>query len=365
MSIGRLRSDVTRRLALFAVVGAIAVAYTGARYAKLTDHIASSNYVVHVELASSGGIFPGAEVTYRGVPIGRVGDVIPVADGIRADLDIEGKWRVPAGATAAVRDRSAVGEQYVDLAATGSGGGSLHAGDTIPLSRSTTPLPPEELLKTLDTFAQSVDTTALSTTVAELATGFSGEGQNLGSLIDDGASFVAAARDNSAVTVALLHSAETVMNTQIDQSADLRAFTHALAQLSGTVADKDAALRNDIVAGAPLAQEVNALAVSLMPILPQALVNLAILGGIGDRNLGALEETLVAIPHNVFTTAAGSRGGWAQFLLQTAADPSVCEQGYIPPSQWRSTQDLTPAPPNYSVGCADPNALPRGSANAH
>lgn len=351
------------RLALFAMLAAVAVGYTGARYARIGDMLGSTSYVVHIQLATSGGIFPGAEVTYRGVPIGRVGEVVPDATGIRVDLKIENGHQVPANALAAVHNRSAVGEQYVDLEPSSDSPPFLHAGDTIPLARTTTPLPAEQLLASLDRFATSVNKNDLSTTISELGTAFVGEGQDLGDILDNTTTFVRGAESHMDATIQLLQNSQTVMRTQVDQSADVRSFTQNLAALTGTLRAHDGQMQTILTGGAELARQLSALATDLQPLLPGLLANLAVLGSIGQTNLAALEEMLVAIPYNVNSTASGARGGMAQFVLQTATDPAVCQRGYIPPSQWRSTQDLSPRTPIYTLGCADPNANPRGTAH--
>ncbi|CAM5522554.1 hypothetical protein SPURM210S_00671 [Streptomyces purpurascens] len=78
-------------------------------------------------------MFPGAEVTYRGVPVGKVGALrLAGPDGVSVTLDIEdGAPRIPADTLAVVANRSAVGEQYVDLQPRTSHGPYLLNGGTI------------------------------------------------------------------------------------------------------------------------------------------------------------------------------------------------------------------------------------------
>ena len=65
---------------------------------------------------NAGGIYPDADVTYRGVSVGRVGAMRLTSTGIEVDLDIsDSAPPIPDRLHAAVADLSAVGEQYVDL----------------------------------------------------------------------------------------------------------------------------------------------------------------------------------------------------------------------------------------------------------
>lgn len=63
------------QLLAFATVTAVGVSYVGAQYTGIGDALLDRGYTVRAEFAESGGIFQGAEVTYRGVPVGRVGQL--------------------------------------------------------------------------------------------------------------------------------------------------------------------------------------------------------------------------------------------------------------------------------------------------
>ena len=58
---------------------------------------------------------PTPRSTYRGVPVGRVGDMRLTKTGIEVDLDITTRRRSRPTSQAVVTDRSVIGEQYVDL----------------------------------------------------------------------------------------------------------------------------------------------------------------------------------------------------------------------------------------------------------
>jgi hypothetical protein len=71
---------------------------------------------VTAQFKQSGGIFTGAEVSYRGVRVGVVSDMRLTRDGVDVILSIENSSRpIPADTVAQVANKSAVGEQYVDM----------------------------------------------------------------------------------------------------------------------------------------------------------------------------------------------------------------------------------------------------------
>ncbi|MBO0867637.1 MAG: MCE family protein, partial [Micromonosporaceae bacterium] len=139
----------------FLVVSLLGVSFVGLRYVGLGDRLLGHGYLLHADLATAGGLFPNAPVTYRGVPVGTV-NAVRLHNGLaRADLRMDGGVKVPADLVAVVAERSAVGEQYLDLRPNTDTGPYLRDGDVIPASRTRTPLPVETLLSGLDSLVSS------------------------------------------------------------------------------------------------------------------------------------------------------------------------------------------------------------------
>jgi len=125
-----LRRSTRIQLVVFVVIGVLVMGYTAIRYANLGRLFGLRGYyVVHLELANAGGIFPQANVTYRGVSVGRVGAVQLTSTGVEADLNISNSAPpIPADLQASIADLSAVGEQYVNLRPATSSGPYLTQG---------------------------------------------------------------------------------------------------------------------------------------------------------------------------------------------------------------------------------------------
>ena len=60
------------RLLAFVILSAVGVTYVTASYLGLVDRITGRNITVTATLPTSGGLFEGSEVTYRGFKIGEV-----------------------------------------------------------------------------------------------------------------------------------------------------------------------------------------------------------------------------------------------------------------------------------------------------
>ena len=185
---------------------------------------------------TSGGIFAGGEVTYRGVRIGQV-------EQARADRRRRRRpprrsttttTRSPTDTLALVGNRSAVGEQYVELQPQVDDESPYLEDDSEIADENTrTPIATEKLLdRHLQHRVESVDQEALQTTVDELGQAFAGTGEDLQRIIDTGNSFIETANDNFDVTTALIRDSNTVLQTQVDSASAIRDFASAAQRCS-------------------------------------------------------------------------------------------------------------------------------------
>jgi phospholipid/cholesterol/gamma-HCH transport system substrate-binding protein len=363
---------ITRRikvqLVLFLLIAVVGVTYTGARYAGLDRLFGAGGFRVSVALADSGGIFPNAEVTYRGVAVGQVTGLRLSPGGVTADLHIsDSAPPIPADTAAVVADRSAIGEQTVDLRPDHTGGPYLADGSVIPTGRTTLPPRPADVLSNLDQLASSVPSDSLRTVVTELGTGFNGTGPSLRELIDGAGAFTQVATEHLPQTVGLLRDAQTVLRTQQDQSADILAFSRGLHQLAGELKHSDPDLRRVISDTPEVAGQVEWLLDHAGSALAEVVSNSLSVARVTETRTDALEELLVAFPmaNALGPTLAPDGRGHLAFILNLY-DPPPCTKGYQGTEQ-RRADDFTPFTPNYDVRCAEPKGSPisvRGAQNA-
>jgi phospholipid/cholesterol/gamma-HCH transport system substrate-binding protein len=354
-----IRRGVKVQLLVFLAITVLGVSYVGARYVGLGSAITGSGYVVTADFAESGGIFKGAEVTYRGVTVGRVDALRLAADGVHVDLRLDPGVHVPQDTDAVVANRSAVGEQFVDLQPATRGAPYLAAGDRIPESRTHTPIHTETLLVNLDRLVNSVDRRDLTTVVDQLDAAFAGTGPDLQHLIDSGDALTKAASANLPQTIQLIEDGTTVLATQKASGDDIRSFSGDLADLSATLRSSDGDLRKVLDNGVVAAGQLQQLIATNRPAISALLANLLVSGQVTVARLRGLEQLLVTYPDNVaggFTVVPGD--GTSHFgLVLNASDPPVCTQGYGGTHK-RSPEDTGPASTNLDARCT----LPRGSA---
>jgi virulence factor Mce-like protein len=330
---------ITRRTKLqllaFATLAVLGMAYLGFTYVGLDRVVLGSGYQVAADFTDSGGIFVNAEVTYRGVAVGRVSDMKLIDDGVRVVLDIDpDAQKIPADAKAVVANRSAVGEQYVDLRPADGKGPYLRNGSVIPVSRTAIPIPVEQLLLDTDTLARSVPTDNLRTVVDELGKAFSGSGDDLGRLIDNGNLLLARAEQSVPQTKALITDGQTVLTTQVNSRSAIQQWAADLHRVTDTLVQIDPDLRTLVVNAPNAADALQQLVDDAGPGLGSLVRNLDILNGVTIPRLRAVQQLLVTYPdvvsggYSVIRNDGGQMRAHFGFVLNNG-DPRACTTGYV------------------------------------
>jgi phospholipid/cholesterol/gamma-HCH transport system substrate-binding protein len=314
----------------FLVVSLLGISYVGVRYVGLADRLLGGSYLVHLDLARAGGIFPNAAVTYRGVPVGRVAAVTLRGDGVRAELRLKRDVRVPSDLRAVVAQRSAVGEQYVDLRPDADSGPYLADGAVIPAARTGVPLAPETLLTNLHALVGSIDPDDVNVLITELGAAFEGNERALAQILDAGDALLTEADGRLPETLALIHDGRTVLTTQAESADALRRWASGLAQLAATLRAADPDLRRLIAAGPPAGTELVALLRGLEPEIGTLLGNLVTVNGIAARRLPGIEQLLVVYPIAVaggFTVTPGDGTAHLGLVVNVDNPPSCVYRG--------------------------------------
>ncbi|EUA22645.1 mce related family protein [Mycobacterium xenopi 3993] len=123
------------QLVLLTVVAVIAVVVLGWYYLRIPSLVGIGRYTLYADLPASGGLYRTANVTYRGITIGKVTAVEPTEQGARATMSIDNRYPIPRDASANVHSVSAVGEQYLDLVSMSNRGPYVENGQTIANSK--------------------------------------------------------------------------------------------------------------------------------------------------------------------------------------------------------------------------------------
>lgn len=319
----------------FLLVALLGVSFVSFRYVGLDRLLFGGGYEVSADFTDSGGIFVNAEVDYRGVAVGRVTDLQLRPDGVRVVLTIDPDApSIPSDTDAVVANRSAVGEQYVDLRPTADAKPFLAQGDVIPVSRTSIPTPVEQLLLHLDDLTNSIDTAQLRTLVDELGTAFDGAGDDLGRLIDNGDLLLQRADASLPATLALIRDGKTVLQTQIDSGPAVVNFAAQLRTFSDTLVSSDSDIRNLVVAAPRAADALQQLIDDAGPGLSSVIRYTDVVNGVVNSRLDGVQQLLVTYPQVVsggFSVVRMDSDGQvrAHFgLVLNSQNPPACTTGY-------------------------------------
>jgi phospholipid/cholesterol/gamma-HCH transport system substrate-binding protein len=361
-----IRRSVKVQLVAFLVITLLAVSFLSARYVGLGEKLFGGGYVVTADFADSGGIFSGAEVTYRGVQVGRVDRLRLTPGGVLVDLRLDKGTKVPTDAKAVVADRSAVGEQYVDLEPARNSGPYLAGGSRIARADTAIPVPVATVLKDIDMTVSSVDRNQLVSVVDELGTAFASGGQDLQRLLDSGDALTRSATQALPQTIQLINDGSTVLATQQASSASILSFSKDLRLLSGTVKAHDADVRTILDRGTLASAEVTRLLQDSRTGLATLLANLVTVGQVTAANNAGLRQILVTYPDVVagsFTVLPGD--GTAHFgMVLNANDPPACLKGYTGTRRTDPDQTTNLPPLNMEAHCGEPAGSATGVRDA-
>jgi phospholipid/cholesterol/gamma-HCH transport system substrate-binding protein len=361
---------VRYQLIAFVVVTVLGVSYAMLQYVGLPRLLGFGQYHVSVALPAAGGLYANAVVTERGVPVGKVTGIHLGSRGAVADISLNDGVQIPSRLHAAVRNTSAVGEQYLDLVPHQAGPPYLQPGAVVPQREVSLPTPPAALLSNLDALLRSVPQQQLSATLSELYQAFNGTGPDLQRLLDSSQLLLAMAQVNLTPTTKLITGLQPVLRTQAARSADITSFSRNLASFTHQLRASNADLSGSLRQLPGFSTELNSLVGQIQPTVPLLLANLTAVGQVLEVYLPNVRQILVILPADINDVTVASMtspvaGGANLDFKSTINNPPPCQQGY--PSAMRPPTDTSraaaPSPVPYCRAAHSSPLDVRGARN--
>lgn len=360
------------QLVIFSIASIIGVVAMVFAYMQVPTLLGIGKITVTLELPSSGGLYRFANVTYRGVQVGKVTEMDVSRTQATATLRLDTSPRIPSDLQAEVRSVSAVGEQYVELLPRTESPPYLEDGSVIAVSDTTIPQPVSPMLEQVNTLIASIPKGRLSELIDESYKAFSGAGFDMGSLVDSSATLSEALNEDPSRSARLAEDSVPLLDSQVRSTDSLRVWARSLAGITGQVVANDPQLRTLLDEGPAAVDEVAGLLEQIKPTLPVLLANMTTIGQVAVTYRPSLEQVLVLLPPfvaNVQSSAPHNNPtgiALGDFRIQMA-DPNPCTVGFLPPSQWRSPDDQTTIDTPDGLYCKLPQDSPivvRGARNA-
>ncbi|WP_183094450.1 MlaD family protein [Nocardioides stalactiti] len=282
----------------------------------------------HAEFAETSGLQVGEEVRIAGVKVGEVTELELDAGKVRATFRVRGE-DLGDETTASIEVKTLLGQHYVSLEPAGDG--LLDEGDTIPLSRTTTPVdivPAVEQLTgqvadiDVDRAAEAFD--AISATLRAATPQARRLLGGLGRL-----SQTVASRDRELRS--LFQRAAKVSEVVAARDDDLTALLRDSADVLGVLERRRATVTRMVRGTAALAQELRGLVDDVDDDLGPVLADLDDVLEVLVRNRRDLDRiiTYAALYAREFVNVAGT-GPWFDTTVTLPAQLSVCAPGSGP-----------------------------------
>jgi phospholipid/cholesterol/gamma-HCH transport system substrate-binding protein len=363
----RLSRGIWIRLGVLAAITALFGGLMLFSYMKLPATLLGvGRYQVQVDLPSSGGLYPGSSVTYRGTQVGEVTSVAATRDGVRAELSLYSDQPVPAGVTAEVHSRSAIGEQFMQLVprADAETKPPLRAGDVIPVGQVEVPVDIGRLLDATNRALLAIPNDNLRTVLDESYVAVGGLGPELSRIVDGSTSLALEAGKSVDQLTTLIDQSPAVLESQVQTSDSIATWANRLAAITGQLKAQDMAVADLMTQGGPGLEEGRALFDRIAPALPVLLANLVSLGDIAYTYRADVEQLLVLFPQGVAVmggaivpntaTRQDYRGIYLDFNLNLNLPPP-CTTGFLPAKQRRSASfEDAPDRPTGDLYCRIP-----------
>lgn len=373
----RLSRRTRIQLVTFAVVSVFISVVMLVVYIQLPTRILGiGRYTVTVQLPQAGGLYEGANVTYRGVEIGRVTAVQLSPTGPEAVLQLKSDVHVPSDLRAEVHSMTAVGEQYLMLLPQSADAPPLKNGDVIPVQDTYIPPDINSLLTATDRGLNAIPKDNLKTVVDEGYTAVGGLGPQLSRLVKGTTELAIGAQKNLDSLVTLIDESKPVLDSQINTSDSIQAWAAHLATITSQLQSNDTSVQGLLRNGGPAIDEARQLLDRLQPTLPIVLANLVSVDQVALTYRPNLEQILVLAPATMgilqaltvanADTKQAYHGLYLSFNLNLNLPPP-CTTGFLPAQQWRSpTYEDHPERPAGNLYCRIPQDAPnavRGARN--
>lgn len=293
---------------------------------------------VQAVVSRAAGALPGAEVTYLGQSVGTVDRSEFIAEGILLTMDVELPDQVAPVLRADVRQKSALGEPYVDLgpsqadpdadggevAPLASPAGQVPAEDQdgarIPLERTSVPAELGQLLSDADALLGDLNPKALGD-VIDGSAAIVGNEENLRRILRSGAVVAETIRGRSAEIDSIVANAAQLSETLDASRGDVQGALDGFSELGTVLAGRTEQLESILERGSTLATEGSRLLADTRPRVDPVLSGLdATFETLADRPT-KVREILTLTPLMIDRFGKTFEGGY--FWLGAAHVPFV------------------------------------------
>ncbi len=360
----RLRQVLSNRLYL-SLVGVIAVFCLAVSYLisqTLDTPLLNRPDKVVVAMPSTGSLFEGSAVTYRGVKIGKVTDIrLTSAGTVEAVATITSPVRIPADSAVKVRGLSPVGEQYLDFQPSDDRGPYLGNGSRVTATVTDLPRTLASTVINVNKLLDQLDKRDLRTTLKGIGAALDGTGDDIGRLADQGYALLQTLDQNWPTVRRLLRNGGTLLELGAANAENIRTIARSSAQVAAFLREFDPTLRRLLELGPGQFKQVSAVIAAVDEVIPKFLDRTIRVTNILVARDPHFRELLRAYPLGIASLAGAVYNGAVrgQYIFQ---QDYQCEYAGV---RKHKPTDLTTYPVYPHGQCDAPsNRVVRGAKHA-
>lgn len=314
---------------------------------------------IEVHLSTTGGLFKGSIVTYRGVRVGKVTELdLSERGGVDVTVALAANVEVPRDTTAKVRSLSPVGEQFLDLQPESAGGPFLADGDKINGTANDVPVSLAQTAIEVDSLLDRVDEKQVQVIMDELEAAVGDADGDLESLLTNSDLLTTSLEDSWPATLSLLKNGEVVGQLLANHRLDFAKLSRSAAVLARWLRSFDGDFEKLLKTAPEDFDQLAILMADLRPVLPKTLDELVKMTDVLYEREPHLRELLKTFPYGVEKFSSIFWDGWGHFDLWLQGE-QYCKYG-VPPRD-ATSEDRQPPTPDGRCG---PDKPIRGATNA-
>lgn len=193
--------------------------------------------------ANSNGIFVGDDIRILGVPVGRIDKIEPEPTRVKISFWYDSKYKVPAGAKAAILSPALVTSRAIQLTPVYADGPVMGNDTVIPIERTAVPVEWDDFRQQLERLTQTLQPTepggvsTLGAFVNTAADNLRGQGANIRETIIKLSQAFSALGDHSTDIFSTVKNLSILVSALQQSTTLMRQLNQNLANVTGLLAD--------------------------------------------------------------------------------------------------------------------------------